>query len=399
MEYSQVSSQVLADRKGVVEARHRALTEVPSVGIFRADTAGNFLFVNPLFMAITGYDCERTAAHEWVHVVHPDDATRVVDAWTAYLAERGTGPRHRFEFRILRPEGRIAWVLAQLHPEYDVDGQLVGHVGTITDVTTLKLAQVELQQANDLLEQRVRERTRELETAKDAAEQSDRVKTAFLSSMSHELRTPLNAILGFSDVLLGGHAGPLNAEQARQLGMVRGSAARLRALVEDLLDISRIVAGQVDLDLSVTDMRSVVVGRLPEFAAEAARKGLRLDLRAPAALPPVRTDARRVAQVVDALLSNAVRFTDSGAVTVELRAEPDRIECVVSDTGAGIPQEALGRLFDPFAQVARPGGRLLDGTALGLAIARHRARALGGDVQGHSELGRGSRFTLWLPGV
>jgi signal transduction histidine kinase len=255
----------------------------------------------------------------------------------------------------------------------------------------------ERRHADDHLEERVAERTVELEQAKNAAEHSDRVKSAFLSSMSHELRTPLNAIVGFTDVLLQGLSGPLNEAQQRQLQIVRDSSAHLRALIEDVLDISRIEAGQVGLEFTAVDLHGLVHRRIEAFRPEYARKGIALRLEVEEALPVVRSDSKRTAQVVNHLLSNALKFTDSGSVTVRLRSLPDRLELLVVDTGIGISPDAQAQLFNPFTQVARPGGRMREGAGLGLAISRNLARALGGDITLASEVGCGSRFTFWLP--
>jgi signal transduction histidine kinase len=271
------------------------------------------------------------------------------------------------------------------------------HIGTITDVTALKLAQLELGRARDHLEERVTERTHELEVAKDAAEHSDRVKTAFLSTVSHELRTPLNSILGFTDVLLQGLSGPLTADQQRQLRIVRDSSTHLRSLIEDVLDISRIEAGQIGLEFGDVDLYEIVSRRVEAFGPEYARKGLQLRIEVEGTLPSIRSDRKRTAQIVNNLLSNALKFTDRGDVTVQLRKLPDRVEMQVIDTGIGIPASAQQNLFNPFTQVVRPGGRMHEGTGLGLAISRNLARALGGDITMASEVGRGSRFAFWLP--
>ncbi|HWJ05533.1 MAG TPA: PAS domain S-box protein [Steroidobacteraceae bacterium] len=378
------------------EERYRALTEDSPVGIFRADLAGNVLFMNRRAQEVTGYDFRSSVPDGWVPTLHPDDAGRVIRTWRSYLTGNGTQP-HQTEFRLLRRDGRVAWMLAQTTPEQNAEGVVIGHIGTITDVTEMKQAQLELEQARNHLEQRVRERTQELEAAKDAAEHSDRVKTTFLSTMSHELRTPLNSILGFTDVLLQGLSGPLTEDQERQLRIVRDSSTQLRALVEDVLDISRIEAGQVGLEFDSVDLRCLLERKVAAFAPEAARKQIRLELDAGAASTWVRSDSRRLAQIVTNLVSNAIKFTDTGGVTVSLQAVKDRIELVVEDTGVGIPAPALDQIFDPFLQVARPGGRLRDGAGLGLAIARNLARALGGDIEVRSEPGLGSRFTFWLP--
>jgi PAS domain S-box-containing protein len=376
-----------------IEERYRALTEVSPVGIFRANLDGEVTFVNRRAREITGFE---PTARGWERALHPDDKPGLASAWARYQTSAGDDAGSA-EFRVVRPDGRTVWVLAQLTPEQDGDGRVVGHIGTITDVTAIKHAQLELQLVHRRLEQRVRERTQELEAAKDAAERSDRVKTTFLSTMSHELRTPLNAIVGFTDVILQGLSGPLTEDQARQLRIVRDASTHLRALVEDVLDISSIEAGQVGLEYAPVDLRDLVDRKLASFGAEAARKGVRLELQVPDGATWIHSDAKRVDQVVGNLLSNAVKFTDAGSVTVSLRTTADRVEIAVEDTGTGIPETALAEIFDPFVQVRRPGGPLREGTGLGLAISRDLARALGGEIVVRSELGRGSRFTLGLP--
>jgi signal transduction histidine kinase len=254
-----------------------------------------------------------------------------------------------------------------------------------------------LRRARDDQADRVREYMQQLVAAQEAAAQSDRVKTAFLTTISHELRTPLNSILGFTDVILEGYSGPLTEAQTRQLEIVRESASQLRSMIEDVLDVTLIEAGQVGLEFSDVDMRAIVSQQLSALELDAARKGLALQMSATGSLPTVRTDPRRAGQIVTNLLANAVKFTDRGSITVDIAARADRFEISVADTGIGIDPESLASLFQPFNQVARPGGRLQAGTGLGLAISRKLAHALGGDLTVESTAGGGSRFTLWLP--
>jgi PAS domain S-box-containing protein len=380
------------------EARYRALSDISPVGIFRTDLAGQILFANPRVRAITGVDLGVMDSLARGRAVHPGDLPAVRVAWHAYVVNAGRTP-YSMEFRLVRPDGAEAWVLTQVMPEHADDGRIVGHIGTVTDITAVKRAQLELQQAHDLLEDRVRQRTQELVAARDAAQHSDRVKSAFLSTVSHELRTPLNSILGFTDVLLNELAGPLSEEQSRQLQMVRAASTKLRSLVEDILDVSRIEAGQVGLEYGEVDLHELVAGHVGSFEDLAARKGITLRIESPGPGPTIRSDARRLGQIVGHLVSNAVKFTDAGEVTIAVRTTAQRVEISVTDTGVGIPEAALAQIFNPFMQVSRPGGRLREGTGLGLAISRNLARALGGDVTVHSEPGCGSRFTLWLPAV
>lgn len=378
------------------EVRYRTLTQISPVGIFRTDLAGLTVFVNSRCCEIIGRSALDCLGLGWTHSIQADDTTGALGAWRAYIESQGTVP-YATEFRLVHPGGRTVWVLAQCNPERDLAGVVHGHIGTMTDITALKAAQLELRQARDHLEDRVAERTLELEHAKNAAEHSDRVKSAFLSTMSHELRTPLNSILGFTDVLLQGLSGPLTEAQQRQLQIVRDSSSHLRALIEDVLDISRIEAGQIGLDFADVDLADIVARRVEAFGPEYARKGISLRVEAEGAVPRIRSDRKRAAQIVNNLLSNALKFTDQGSVTVRLRAALDQVEIHVVDTGIGIPASAISGLFNPFTQVIRPGGRMHEGTGLGLAISRNLARALGGDITVVSEVGRGSRFEFWLP--
>ena len=254
-----------------------------------------------------------------------------------------------------------------------------------------------LRRARDGLADRMRECMQQLVAAEEAAAQSDRVKTAFLTTISHELRTPLNSILGFTDVILEGYSGPLTDAQTRQLEIVRESASSLRSMIEDVLDVTRIEAGQVGLEFTDVDMRSIVSQHLAAVEAEAAQKGLTLQMSAADSLPTIRTDPRRAGQIVTNLLANALKFTDRGSIMVDMTVRAGRLETSVADTGIGIGPEALASLFQPFNQVARPDGRMQAGTGLGLAISRKLAHALGGDIAVESTAGGGSRFTLSLP--
>ena len=392
-----ITEQVVAERAlRHSEERYRTLAQISPVGIFRTDLAGMVVFVNSRCCEIVGLSYDECLGSGWIRAVHARDAAAATGALRGYV-ESGGVLNQAPEFRIVHPDGRTIWLLAQVAPEIDLEGRLQGHIGTITDVTALKTTQLELRRAHDHLEERVHERTLELEQAKNAAEHSDRVKTAFLSTVSHELRTPLNSILGFTDVLLQGLSGPLTEPQQKQLQIVRDSSLHLRELIEDVLDTSRIEAGQVGLEYADLDLRDLVERRVAACGPEAGRKGIELRVQAHDMLPTIHCDPKRLGQIVANLLSNALKFTDEGSVTVEMQSTADEVEIAVVDTGIGIPADAVATLFNPFTQVLRPGGRLHEGTGLGLAISRSLARALGGDLTFAGGAGCGSRFTLRLP--
>jgi len=390
-----ISQQVETERalRGS-EARFRALAEVSPTVVFRTDAEGRCTYVNSRWRDVSGREPGSALGLGWLEAVHPEDLGMVSDAWRTTL----TGGTFRQEYRLLRPDGSAAWVLGQATPEFGEEGRVTGYVGTVNDITDLKATELELQRSRDLLEQRVRERTSELAAAKERAEHADRVKSTFLSTMSHELRTPLNSILGFTDVVLEGLSGPLTEEQRRHLGIVRESSVHLLGLINDMLDLTRIEAGQLRFEIGEVDLPDLLRRRVEGFEAEAVRKGLALATSIGAGVGTIRSDAKRVSQIVDNLLSNAVKFTDQGSVELIARRVGDRVEVSVIDTGHGIDPGDLPLLFKPFfTQSTGSPSRMQEGIGLGLPISRHLAQALGGTIHVASQPGHGSRFTVSLP--
>lgn len=254
-----------------------------------------------------------------------------------------------------------------------------------------------LRQLNAQLEQRVAERTAQLSEAKERAEVADRLKSAFLATMSHELRTPLNSIIGFTGILQQGLAGPLNEEQKKQMEMVRNSAGHLLELINDVLDLSKIEAGQLTLAISSFDLRASVnkVSKTVQPLAEA--KGLELKTDIDGNVATINSDQRRVEQIMLNLLSNAVKFTEKGMISVKCFIS-ERGACIsVSDTGIGISDKDLGNLFKPFRQLDSGLTRRFDGTGLGLSICSRLAECLGGEISVESIAGKGSSFSVIIP--
>jgi signal transduction histidine kinase len=255
----------------------------------------------------------------------------------------------------------------------------------------------QLSELNGLMEQKVIERTAELEQAMEQAKSADNLKSAFLASMSHELRTPLNSIIGFTGILMQEMAGPLNEEQKKQLSMVQKSSKHLLSLINDVLDISKIEAGQLELAQEPCSIEQAVENALRIISPLAANKGLAIVSDLPEHERMITGDQRRMEQVVLNILQNAVKFTERGEIRVRLRHTESHYILHVEDTGIGMAPEDLNKLFRPFQQLDSGTARRYEGTGLGLSISKKIIELAGGTIGVESSPGRGSVFTVTIP--
>jgi PAS domain S-box-containing protein len=363
---------------------------------------GQFLRWNRNFINVSGYSPQELPQMRPLDFIAPVDRDRVQER----IAEVFTLGEGEVEAGFLSRDGRVTpYFFTGRRIVFD---SAVCLVGMGIDVTARKRAEQLLREANESLEHKVADRTGELQAALVRAESADRLKSAFLATMSHELRTPLNSIIGFTGILLQGLAGPLNPEQAKQLGMVRGSARHLLELINDVLDISKIEAGQLEIRPEPFDLRTLIERLAATVRPMADKKGLELQLTLPPDLPPLVSDRRRVEQILLNLLNNALKFTERGRVHLTVRivddfvaapgAGPQRaVRIEVADTGIGIRPDDLATLFQPFRLLDSWLSRQHEGTGLGLAICRRLATLLHGNISASSEWTRGSVFTLVLP--
>ena len=265
---------------------------------------------------------------------------------------------------------------------------------------TNDISKKDLKIQNEKLEQRVAIRTAELSLANSELSRVMRSKDDFLSAMSHELRTPLNAVLGLSESLAEGVYGDMNAKQAQSINTIAESGHHLLSLINDLLDIAKIGAGKMELDLTNTSVETVCQASLRFVLEQAQKKNLKITLAMDNKSVMLTADERRLKQILVNLLSNAVKFTpDGGSVTLETKCdlESESLMFSVRDTGIGIATEDLKRLFSPFTQLDSKLSRQYSGTGLGLTLVMKLVELHGGSVAVESEIGKGSCFTVRIP--
>ncbi|MBF0551712.1 MAG: HAMP domain-containing histidine kinase [Deltaproteobacteria bacterium] len=281
----------------------------------------------------------------------------------------------------------------------DKDGKPLRMIGTNIDITERKLAEEELVRYRDHLEDLVAQRTAELSQANIRLQELDRLKSMFIASMSHELRTPLNTIIGFTGITLNGLSGALNDEVEDNLRRVYRSANHLLNLINDVIDISKIEAGSVGIYPEQLMLDELVAEAVGTVQPQIGEKGLTLEVQVPPGLTMV-TDRKRLLQCLLNFLSNAVKFTETGKVTVSAREVNDQIEISVSDTGIGISEQDLPKLFEAFERLDSHLRVKAGGTGLGLYLTKKLAtEVLSGCVDVESTAGKGSTFRIRVPKI
>jgi PAS domain S-box-containing protein len=362
------------------EAKYRTLVELlPAVVyIVSADDAGTPHYFSPYLETLTGYRPAEVLGrtHSWLDNVHPEDRDRVAAEDGHAIA---TGTPARIEYRCRRKDGSYAWVMDESIFLRNEGGTIVALQGVLIDITDRKQAEAALAEALE------------------AAQAATRTKSLFLAMMSHELRTPLQAVLGYADFLLHSSPDSLTPAQVEDIGTIHRGAARMVALIEQLLDLSRMEAGRLALESKPVDLTEILDHVRQDVAPQLAAKELALHLAVPPTGFVALGDSERIRQILLNLVGNAVKFTEAGTVWINAKTSADGIEVAVRDTGIGIAAEALPTIFEEFRQVEGTLTRRYGGAGLGLAIAKKLADQMGGGITVESEPGVGSIFTLRLP--
>jgi PAS domain S-box-containing protein len=355
-----------------------------------ADTLGRVTFVNRELTELLGVSESALLGHAWKDILRGQDLSGLL---ARTLEDISTAEPLRDEIRYTRPDGRTLWLEAGC--AVCASDESGGRVATFVDITDRKNAEIEAERNRENLETDVRARTAELENAVAELEMANSIKDEFIANVRHELRTPLNSIIGFSAVLRDGIAGPLNEEQTRQTGMIHDAGVRLHELIKDILYVSRIDSGIVELQPEDVDLSQIVPPVLEALKPQAERKGLELNVDVSSAT--AHTDAWALGKILGHLASNAIKFTDRGGITVQVQDHGDHIALMVRDTGPGIAPEDLEHAFDRFYQIRPANGGKVGGAGLGLSLARTLAQKMGGDLTITSRVGQGTEAQLIVP--
>lgn len=363
------------------EERFRSLIEATSEIIWTTDPTGLFDDSIPSWEAFTGQTPEEYKGKGWLNAVHPEERMRVWERWEAAVYYNLT---YRMEHRLRCNDGEYRTMSVRAVPVFDAQGRRREWIGVHTDVTERRRAEAELVELKDL------------------AEAANVAKSQFLANMSHELRTPLNAVIGYSEMLkeealdmgAGETMGP-------DLDRIRGAGKHLLSLINDVLDLSKIEAGKMELFVEEVDLAATLDDVVGTVRPLVEKNDSRLVIEVEPEIGLVRTDTTKLRQSLLNLLSNAAKFTQGGEVRLVVRRSVHDargwVEFEVRDTGIGMTEEEISRLFQAFNQADASTTRKYGGTGLGLAITRRFARMLGGDVTVESLVGKGSTFRMTIP--
>lgn len=313
--------------------------------------------------------------------------------------ERGIALSETYVYQNGQERTYIEW---RLVPEFSAQGQVETVLATARDITEQRQAEEQVAQERKALAEKFEARTAELRMANAELARAARLKDEFLANMSHELRTPLTVILTFTEILRSGLYGKLDARQERPLQAIEESGKHLLSLITDILDVSKIEAGKLELDISNVPIASVCRASVQLIEAQAKKKQLSVAVDLDPNITHIRADERRLKQILVNLLGNAVKFTPSeGAIGLNVSGdvETQTVRFVVWDTGIGIAEQDMGRLFQPFVQIDSSLTRHYQGTGLGLALVRRLTDLHNGTIAVESEVGKGSRFEVSLPWI
>ncbi len=362
--------------------RYQNLADAIPQIVFRANLEGSIDYFNHFWYRYSGKSLESSIGDGWKSAIHPKDLPSVEKQWAQSLALH---EKVECECRIREEQsGEYRWHLLRIVPEFNDASELVGWIGVITDMHTQKMSQ------------------EEMNLARKMADAANETKSRFLANMSHEIRTPLGAILGFSELVVDPQSS--ETEKNESIAVIRRNGEQLSKIIDDILDLSKVEAGKLDIDLKSFSVVDLLRAVRTLMSVPARDKGLELDVRVAGLIPNrIVSDPNRLQQILINVIGNAIKFSAVGKVQVSVSFLPQtetalsRLYISVEDSGPGLTAQQIQNLFQPFTQVDTSMTRRYGGTGLGLALSRRLARALGGDIDVQPSLpGYGCNFEITI---
>jgi PAS domain S-box-containing protein len=382
------------------ERRFREMAENSRTVIWEVDMDGLYTYVSPVSARVFGYEPHELVGTAHFYDIHPEDMREEFKDEGMHMLTNSI-PLSNFENPIQKKDGSVIWVSTNGVPIMDKHGLAIGYRGADSDISDRKAAELQIIEMNQNLERMVTERTKQLELAREEAENANLAKSEFLSRMSHELRTPMNSILGFAQLL---DLSELSTSQKRGVNHILKSGHHLLDLINEVLDISRIEAGTISLSLEPVEVGSVIQEMLDAVTPSAIERGILLEYSN--GIPKdlhVMSDRQRLKQVLLNLINNAIKYNNSGGIVrldVDMLAQDEQgdeqVRISVSDTGVGISEPDLPKIFTPFERIGAERTNT-EGTGLGLSVVKKLMDVMGGHIHVKSEFGKGSIFTVELP--
>jgi PAS domain S-box-containing protein len=376
--YEKVSKekQLVESKAEKSEKKFRMLTEISPVGVFQTRPDGYTTFVNPKWCELSGLSFEEALGNGWLDALHPEDRIRIENGW-----EEATdnSMQSLASYRFMKKDGSIIWVMGQAVPEYNNNHEIIGYVGTITDITKIKETEIELKNA--------------IEKAKE----SDKLKSTFLMNLSHEVRTPMNGIIGFTDLLAQDDIS--HSEKENYSSYINQCTKQLLTIIDDILEISYLETKQVKPEWKIINLNTVLnaLFSLFEIKTKVKNIGLIFNEKLNDSEALIRIDESKLIKILSNILENAIKFTDKGSVEFGYKKTGSHYEIFVTDTGIGIDSDNYATIFNRFTQEDQKIKDNFGGLGLGLSIAKENTDLLGGTISVSSEKGKGTTFHLTFP--
>jgi PAS domain S-box-containing protein len=369
----------ITERKQVEDALQESrqlfqtLAQVSPVGIFKTNSDGDTVYVNPRWSELSGLSFEEAKGYRWLNAVHPEDREKLTQNWNIDSANKSSSTA---EYRFLKADGSVVWVMGYAVPEV-VDNKILGYVGTITDVTELKLSEEKMIEA------------------KEKAESANKLKDAFIANISHEIRTPLNGILGMSSIIRDTFHDNITKKDEELFEGIDYSSKRLIRTIDMILNYSRLQVGEFNVRPKKIMISQICEGLVKEFISAAKSKSLELSFENDCGTVEIFADEYSITMAISNLIDNAVKFTKKGSIKVILKKGPgDEIILYIKDTGIGIDQKYFDNLFEPYRQEQMGYGRAYEGIGLGLSIVKKVLNLNNSVINVESKKGYGTTFSI-----